>query len=148
MKIVAIMQNQWFKKPDVVAQIFARHPEAGFREKFIARTLFMGCKTGKMLMRYLGEDLCNQIIWEEASRQIGGQSDSVFPPDIPHLQDCLDRHQPDALIAFGSIAKEGITNLRNKPNQVFCCCHPTARGIDVASQLTALKHTLQTDDWL
>lgn len=40
MRIVAFLQNQWFKDPEGVKAMFAQHPER--RERYISAFLFMG----------------------------------------------------------------------------------------------------------
>lgn len=104
MKILAILQNQWFKDPEKVKQIYARNPE--HRNELIKRFLFMGCLSGRRLQQAFG-DLCNTIIWEEASSEIGGFSASAFPADVEHIKNAIYQHNPDVLIAFGKIASDG-----------------------------------------
>lgn len=63
MTIVVILQNQWFKDPEGIRAMFAEHPER--RERYIEAFLFMGCLTGKRLRSAFGDELCDEIIWEE-----------------------------------------------------------------------------------
>lgn len=93
MKILAFLQNQWFKDPEGVKAMFAEHPER--RERYIEAFLFMGCLTGRRLKSALGEELCNQIVWEEISPEIGGHASSKFPPDLAHI---IGKHKPDVVI--------------------------------------------------
>lgn len=106
MKILAFMQNQWFKDPEKVRAIYAKHPE--MRNDLIARFLFMGCLSGRRLRAALGEQLCDQIVWEEASPEIGGNAASKFPADTNHIAGAIIKHKPDVVFAFGAIASNGV----------------------------------------
>jgi hypothetical protein len=106
MKILAFMQNQWFKNPEKVRAQYERYPD--MRNDLIARYLFMGCLSGRRLQAALGEALCDQIVWEEASPEIGGNSASKFPADAKHIAGAIIKHNPDVVFAFGKIASDGV----------------------------------------
>lgn len=110
MKTVAFLQNQWFKNPDKARQVFARNLD--LREKLIARYLFAGCLTGRRLREVFG-DLCNQIVWEETSANVGGHAASRFPPDASHMARVIVKHRADAVLFFGSVAQKGMTIIEN-----------------------------------
>ena len=105
-KVVAFLQNQWFKHPEYWKGLHAKHPDK--REEMIARTLFMGCLTGRRLRTVFGEAWSETIVWEEISRMIGGKSNSVFPPSRTHIQGVLDKHEPDVVLVFGRVAERGL----------------------------------------
>lgn len=143
-KILAFLQNQWFKDPEGVKAMMEEHPDR--RERYIKAFLFMGCLTGKRLRSALGEELCDSIVWEEISPEIGGHSASKFPPDLPHIRKVIEKHSPDIVLAFGALAKDGVR---------FVCCdtdvkhpcvmfapHPAARG-NPMPELKALGETLR-----
>jgi hypothetical protein len=146
MKILAILQNQWFKDPEKVRAIYARHPD--LRNEFIRRFLFMGCPTGRHILRAFGEDLCRRIVWEEASPEIGGKPSSLFRADREHVQQAIARHGPDVVVAFGREAEQAVTAVWN--GLVVICPHPTARQPGVRSRLAqgacALRHILERAD--
>lgn len=124
MKIVAFLQNQWFKDPEGVKAMFDEHPER--RERYIEAFLFMGCLTGKRLQSVFGEELCGAIIWEETSRDIGGYAASKFPADTRHMTAVLEKHQPTVVLAFGRIAGDAIHSMvTNSP--IIYGPHPAAR---------------------
>lgn len=83
MVILAILQNQWFRNPAKAREIYERNPE--LRNKLIAGFLFSGCLTGRRLQSAFG-DLCDSIIWEESSPEIGGFSVSKFTHDPEHIK--------------------------------------------------------------
>jgi hypothetical protein len=124
MTIVAFLQNQWFKDPEGIKQIYERWPDK--REKLNAAYLFMGCKTGKNLRKAFG-DLCDEIVWEEVSPEIGGHSASSFPPDPEHIKRVIEKHQPDVVLMFGKIAQDGVTPLWRGPKIAFP--HPAYRAL-------------------
>ncbi len=131
MVILAFLQNQWFKDPARIAEIYARRPD--LRRQLNARFLFAGCMTGRRLRKAFG-DLCNAIEWEEVSRQVASESSGAFPPDPDHVRQVLDEVKPDVVVVFGKIA-EGIVPM------IDCKCvvapHPAARGADVPARLQA-----------
>jgi len=134
MKIVAFLQNQWFKDPEGIKAMFAEHPER--RERYIEAFLFMGCLTGKRLQAVFGEDLCGQIVWEEISPEIGGHSSSKFPADPAHIERVLRKHNPDVVLAFGKLAGDGLLSTLSNPNlrelphgfKILYGPHPAARN--------------------
>ncbi len=137
--ILAIMQNQWFKDPDRIRIILDRGLKRGLkRHDFIMRTLFMGCKSGRVLKSVFGETLCRNIIWEEASPNIGGHAASAFPADINHLQSVLEEINPDIVLAFGRIASDALVPLVPE-SMLIIGPHPTARGSDTLPRLKTMR---------
>ncbi len=125
MKILAILQNQWFKDPATVQAMYERHPER--RNDLIARFLFMGCLTGKRLSQAFGP-LVNRIVWEEASPVVGGHSGSVFDADPVHLAAAIARHQPRLILCFGKVAGDAVSVMGIDPAiTVLYGPHPAAR---------------------
>lgn len=106
MVILAFLQNQWFNDPEGVKEMMREHPER--RQRYIEAFLFMGCLTGRRLRSAFGEELCDAITWEEISPEIGSKSSSKFPPDPVHIKNVIDQFQPTVIVAFGSLAQEGI----------------------------------------
>lgn len=106
MRVLAFLQNQWFKNPEKVRRIYERHPE--MRNDLIRRYLFMGCLTGRRLETAFGEKVCEQIIWEESSAEIGGYAASRFPADPKHIANAIIKHSPEIVFAFGRIASDGV----------------------------------------
>lgn len=105
-KVLAFLQNQWFRDPGRVKAIYERHPE--MRNDLIRRYLFMGCLTGRRLEAAFGEDRCAEIVWEESSPEVGGHASSRFPPDAKHIANAIIQHKPDVVFAFGKIAADGV----------------------------------------
>lgn len=148
MKIVAFLQNQWFKDPEGIKAMFAEHPER--RERYIEAFLFMGCLTGRRLKSAFGEELCDRIVWEEISPEIGSHASSKFPPDPEHIEAVIRKHQPDVVVCFGKLASDGLrkTIVRLGPEpisgfRILYGPHPAARQNpipalrDLATQLMA-----------
>jgi hypothetical protein len=124
MKIVAFLQNQWFHEPEKVRSIYARNP--GRREALNKRFLFAKSFTGRRLRAAFGE-LCDEIVWEETSPEIGDKSSAEFPPDAEHIQRVLDKHQPDLVLLFGRNALKGVSPLWT--GATVCFPHPAARTL-------------------
>jgi len=125
MKVLCFLQNQWFRQPDRVRAILARN-DSTFRRIFIARTLFMGCKTGQMLLKCWGSNWINHIVFEEASPQVGGKSSSLFPADAVHMASVIEEVEPRLIVALGGIAIDGIRKVETKI-RVIKGPHPAAR---------------------
>jgi hypothetical protein len=140
-KILAFLQNQWFKNPERAAAIYARRPE--LRRKLNARFLFAGCLTGRRLRMSLGDDLCREIEWEEVSKEVAGESSGAFPPDPKHVAAVLEEVKPDVVLLFGKIAEE-IEHM--VPCKVIKAPHPAARGKEIPGRLDAAAEELRI--WL
>lgn len=136
MKILAILQNQWFKDPEKTEAMYARRPD--LRNYYIGKFLFMGCKTGKVLQQAFGEELCDRIIWEEASPKIAGISSGVFPADLDHIKSAIEKHKPDVIVCFGNIAGDGVGQLRISI-PVLNAPHPAARNNPIPALMTVAE---------
>lgn len=106
MKIVAFMQNMWVRDPARVAAGIARHGEQ-IRRRYITAFLFNGCLTGRRLKQYLG-DLTEQIVWEEASREVTSTASAKVTADLGHIGIVLIENNPDLVISFGKIASDAL----------------------------------------
>lgn len=152
MKIVGILQNQWFKNPEKIKRIIADEESKGFadaREFYIKTFLFWGCLTGRRIKSALGEDWIEQIIFEECSREMGNSASSRFPADLKHIQQVIDKHKPTVVIAFGQLAKDALMQLYERNNFVLLLApHPAARQSDVLQQLRELKRLLDIESEL
>lgn len=133
MKILAFLQNQWFKDPVRVKAMYDERPN--HRNDYIRYFLFMGCLTGRRLSTAFGDELCQEhIIWEEVSPAIGGHSASKFPADIKHIRKAIYSHAPNIILAFGKSATDALELVRAQggmdrpPIQLICGPHPAARN--------------------
>ncbi len=125
MKIVAFLQNQWFRNPEGIKAMFAENPER--RERYIEAFLFMGCLTGKRLQAVFGEELCGAIIWEEISPEIGGHASSKFPANPAHIRAVLEKHKPTVVLAFGKLASDALRSMEVDAAIIYGP-HPAARN--------------------
>lgn len=144
MKILAFLQNMWVRDPDGVKAMLGRNQDPARRERVHRRlihyALFAGCLTGRRLKAAFGEECCSRIVWEEASREIGGYGSSFFPPDIEHMKVRIAEEKPSVVILFGAanhkthrlLAKDGDGILYLKAP------HPAARGPEVPQALKAI----------
>lgn len=146
MKILGVLQNQWFKDPvRAKAMLDAGVIRYGdiYRDRFIKMTLFMGCLTGRRIEAAFGP-LVDDMKFCEASAEIGENANLAPEFDIDHLHATFLRLQPDIVVAFGNIAKAGVAAVLKErsfpsvPSHVLCASHPAARGPDV---MKLLVHT-------
>jgi hypothetical protein len=139
-KILAFMQNQWFRDPDKVRSMLEREQDPVRRERLrrslIKYALFAGCKSGRVLRKHFG-DLCDEIHWEEASPQIGGRASDAFPPDLVHMAAVIAGLKPDLIITFGKVAAEGLAQLGEITAAIVAAPHPAARHPTAGAELTA-----------
>jgi hypothetical protein len=144
--VLAVLQNQWFKNPDRVRAMIARQPadqREKMRRRLIASALFMGCRSGLNLRRVFGGEWCERIVWEEASREIGGQASAVFPADPAHLSAVLAELNPRIVLAFGRIAGDALAPLCNG-RILILAPHPAARGGDTLRKLGVARRQLES----
>ena len=128
-KVMAFLQNQWFRDPEAARRTFERNPEQ--RERLIHAFLFMGCLTGQRLRAAFG-DLCEEIVWEEVSTNVGGHSSTAFPADLVHIRAAIAKHDPDIILGFGKIACDALGGedcIPKSPRQrtLILGVHPAAR---------------------
>ena len=132
MKILAFLQNAWFKPGTDPRHIQLYHDN----EDFHRRVLVMSA-TGRALRKAFGLQLYQEIVWDNASREHGEQRDAVFQPDIHHMARRVAEVKPDVVLLFGRQAETGWDDMAKKTNlysfpdynvKVFRAPHPTARG--------------------
>lgn len=121
MNILVFLQNQWFRDPDRVREMYEEHPE--HRQRYIASFLFMGCRTGRVLEECWGEKLCQEVTWEESSPVISGNPSACPPADLGHMMDAIIKFNPDIVVTLGSIATNGLiacTSLWGQQSYMDC----------------------------
>ncbi len=148
LKILAFLQNMWLNEPDRARASIEKYGES-YRRRLIVFALFAGCLTGRRLKKAFGEELCRQIVWEEASKVIEDKASTFVPPDLEHmLARCRDE-KPDIVILFGkanaALCKDVL--LAIAPNHVICAPHPAARQVDVPEQLAKVGKYLRGDPY-
>jgi len=135
--VLAFMQNQWFRDPERVRQILASGKVD--RRDFIRRSLFAGCQSGRTLRAVFGKELCQEIVWEEASPQIGGHASSKYDPDQAHILKAIVEVNPVVVIAFGVVARRGLEGIRK---DVIYAPHPVARHPGARAELIEARDRL------
>lgn len=102
----------------------------------------MGCRTGRVLKEVFG-DLCEEIIWENASDSMGSHAASRYDPDPDHIQAVIDREKPDVILTFGVVAREGVEEINTKI-PMLTAPHPTARGKGVKEKIKSMAYKLHS----
>jgi hypothetical protein len=134
MKIaLAFLQNLWLREPERWQDLVN-----GERRAAIIRHLLFayGCLTGRRIKACFGE-LLEHMIFEEATREIAGDSRTICPPDPKHIKACLEKYNPKVVITFGKVAEEAVRPVRQgwintSPTAPYystfiACPHPAAR---------------------
>jgi hypothetical protein len=153
-KVLAFLQNQWFKDPEgVKAMLDRQRPVSQFtqeqmreavRRRFIAYALFAGCLTGRRLKSALGEKWCKAIVWEEANRVIAGDAKTFYPPEVEHVLARVKTEAPDIVILFGKSNHALVPDIAGVfAGLVLTAPHPAARGGDVLDGLAAVRRKLE-----
>lgn len=140
-RVVAFLQNQWFRDPEKARKIFERHPEQ--REELVARFLFSGCLTGRRIRRAFGP-MVDEIVWEETSKNFGGYSASSFPADLDHMKSVIEKWRPKIVLGFGIIACAALNKLPPSLwDHLIAGPHPAARHDRVVKDLRSMASQLE-----
>lgn len=102
MKIIAFLQNPWFKEgtPKFIIDKY------GNCQTFHRRVLAMSA-TGKALMRAFGRDLYGRIVWDNACPHHGSTRRHAEKPDFLHMARRVAEEQADVILLFGAHAQRG-----------------------------------------
>ena len=128
--VLAFLQNMWVKDPERIQKSIATHGEE-FRMRLMRTFLFMGCKTGRNLTKAFGDQLLEQITFEETTRQIAGDAKTILPVDTHHIHEAIEKHQPRIVLAFGQIAHDAVSVVAGQwtgtPFVYIAAHHPASR---------------------
>ena len=150
-EVLAILQNQWFKNPERVREIYASHNGDRIRDsKFRAAALFMGCLTGRRIAQAFGDEWRHRIAYEEASPVITQYASASPCFDALHIRHAMNFWKPKVVIAFGKTALNGLRVATKLPLdgwsfKTIIAPHPAARHPGVALELSAAAQEL--NDW-
>lgn len=114
-RVVAFLQNAWFRDVDRVLAVAKRAAERWPEEGSVRNRLLdiwnFGLRqsyTGRQLLKALGEDLYDEIHWDNASTQLGRKSSAKFPAEPEHIKSVLEEHKPELVLAFGRVAGDAL----------------------------------------
>jgi hypothetical protein len=143
-KILCFLQNQWDtnaeKENREWAQLRARAGVEMYLEvrkriitnyilygrSFTARRIQAAFKEHKNKLNQ-GEPI-HEIIFENASPLVGDKASSKFPADLVHMAEVIGYNEPDFVIAFGAVARDGLQ--RVWPSDLTLALpHPAARQL-------------------
>ena len=132
MTIVAFLQNMWLDNPEKARSLIAKYG-APYRRRLLRYALFAGCLTGRRLKTAFGGDVCDRIVWEEATDEIAENPRIIVRPKPDHIRRVLRVYQPVAVITFGRVAAKAVRAEWKGP--LIECVHPAARQQSTVSQL-------------
>jgi len=149
MKILVIMQNQWFKDPVRAGHTLERlvnlEGKVKGRNRFVASMLFMGCKTGNVIRRVFG-DLLEMMDFDEAHPELGASAKSNYGFDVEHIRWAIEARKPGIILALGKVAQEGVKAVLEIPDldtgegvHVVTAPHPAARQRGTIDQIKAAR---------
>jgi hypothetical protein len=143
--IVAFLQNMWVRNPARINEMLRRERVNGdseaLRLRLIEYCLFAGCVTGRRLKKAFGQELIDQIVWEETTREIADNPKTIFPAQPEHILGVIIKHSPVAIVTFGKIAEVAVRPLWG--GKLISAPHPAARQADVPSRLSAIGSELK-----
>lgn len=84
--------------------------------------------SGARLKRLL-DGIDENIIFENASPEIGSTSNSCFPADQQHLKNLIRVYKPHLVIACGEIAQRGIKEINVPSSRIIETPHPSWRAL-------------------
>ena len=121
MKVLGLLQNAWFKPdtPREVAMAYARDDDV--RRRILARS-----KTGNKLIRLMGQDVFNHIVWNNTTAEWASEARGRRAIDMEHVVAVIDQVWPDVIIAFGNQARDAVV-ATSYAGDVILCKHPNAR---------------------
>lgn len=136
MKVVAFLQNPWFK-PDTPNYIIAKYrDEPDYRRRVLALSM-----TGRRLMTAYG-DKFSEIHWDNANPLHGSYSSKLFREDIGHMVKALGIARPTAVVTYSKTALDGMSQILHYWDEIpeikelqldkpahHHCPHPNSRGI-------------------
>jgi hypothetical protein len=121
MKVLAILQNQWFNDPVGAERVYARHAGDWDRRAKL-----------------------------NAAYKKAGKSSGAFPADPQHIRTIIEHHKPDVVLTFGRIAANGLLSalriLDSAKTTRFAVIggpHPAARHATVCAELAAMAAELR-----
>jgi hypothetical protein len=129
---VAFLQNMWVRDPERAKALIERHGE-DYRIRLMHMSLFSGCLTGRRIKAAFGDELLKTIYFEEASREIAGDSKTICAPDPDHIRKVLEQRKPSVVITFGRVAFDAVS--QQWKGALIRCPHPAARQADTLSKL-------------
>ncbi len=131
---VAFLQNMWVKEPERARELIERHGEE-YRIRLMHMSLFSGCLTGRRIKAAFGDELLKTIYFEEASRDIAGDSKTICLPDYDHINRVLEQRQPRVVLTFGRVSFDAVSLCWS--GRIIRIPHPAARQADTVEKLKA-----------
>lgn len=146
--ILCFLQNLWVREPERWKDWLDKNED---RRAMIIRHLLLdyGCLTGRRLKACFGEDLLEQMVIEEASREIAGNSKMICPPNPEHIKACLKKYKPKVVVTFGQVARDAVTPIWKQlsfaaaGDLLIYCPHPAARQKDTIAKLKAAAEQIR-----
>lgn len=140
---VAFLQNMWCRDPEMVRDGVARWGNRYWR-RATYQFLFAGCVTGRRLKKAFGP-LIDQIEWEEATREIAGDSKTICLPQPEHIRAVLEELKPRVVLTFGNVAGDAVAAIWTGP--LIRVRHPAARQANTVTKLNeaALEFSLHME---
>jgi hypothetical protein len=136
--VVAFLQNLWVKDPERAQRAIDKHG----RRHMIRNLIFVESKTGKRLRQAFG-DMVDQIVWEESTKEIASNPQTICFPDPEHIKEVLETYQPLVVIAFGTLAHRAVPLLCKPGTHYISSPHPAARMSDVPIRLHNVAYELR-----
>lgn len=124
MKIVAFLQNPWFKEGTAERHILMYRDDQVFHRKVLQMSM-----SGGRLWIAFGSELYNQIWWDNTSWRPSVTSSGVKNIDMEHVRKVISEQRPGLVLCFGRQAEHAVNIAFDYPwYERMVCHHPNARG--------------------
>lgn len=129
MKIVAFMQNPWFRLDTPKEAIDRYRTDQEFHRRLLGETM-----SGNRLRIAFGEHWFKEIWWDNANPKHSDVASGMMDPDIAHIERVIKEQEPNLIITFGAQAKKGVErSVAAISIKCMHCLHPNARFFSQSS---------------
>lgn len=122
MRILAFMQNPWFREGTPDEWILRYRDDQEFHRRILARSM-----SGSRLVKAFGKESYDRIHWDNVNWRAASVANGILPPDMDHIAGIIYKIDPQLIICFGRVALNGLT-AHDPACPVWGCHHPNARG--------------------
>ena len=126
MTILAFLQNPWHPQ-NTSKRVIEKYRD---NQKF-HRVVFRNSMSGRRLLKALGPEFFDRVIWDNACELYTSRSDGLQKYSRNHMLESIRENRPDLVLAFGNQARMGMEEMifmRKYSGLVLYCHHPNARG--------------------
>jgi hypothetical protein len=119
MRIVAFLQNPWFR-----AGTSERHIDRYTTDPVFRRVMLAQSMTGRRLYKAFGPNY-SEIWWDNVSTHSGKTHRELTVVELDHVGRVIIEQDPLLILTFGNVARDAVARVENWA-PVLACHHPNA----------------------